>query len=94
MGSFSIFHWLVVLAIVLLLFGAGRLPSVMGDLAKGLKAFRSGLKDEGDKPAEPAPLGTPALQSNATPQAPATAAESHAAEPRPAAASHSTPPGH
>jgi sec-independent protein translocase protein TatA len=54
MGSFSIFHWLLVLVVILILFGAGRLPSVMGDLAKGIKAFRSGLKDEGEKPADPA----------------------------------------
>ncbi|CAO3407454.1 twin-arginine translocase TatA/TatE family subunit [Azospirillum largimobile] len=46
MGSFSIWHWLIVLVIVLLLFGAGKLPSVMGDIAKGVKAFKSGLKDE------------------------------------------------
>ncbi len=45
MGSFSLLHWLVVLALVLLLFGAGRLPGVMGDLAKGIRSFRAGLKD-------------------------------------------------
>ncbi|CAK0753486.1 hypothetical protein CCP1ISM_5030002 [Azospirillaceae bacterium] len=37
---------------ILILFGAGRLPTVMGDLAKGVKAFRAGLKDD-EKPAEP-----------------------------------------
>ncbi|QCG96982.1 twin-arginine translocase TatA/TatE family subunit [Azospirillum sp. TSA2s] len=46
MGSFSIWHWLIVLVIVLLLFGAGKLPNVMGDIAKGVKAFKAGLKDE------------------------------------------------
>ncbi|CAO3452374.1 twin-arginine translocase TatA/TatE family subunit [Azospirillum largimobile] len=46
MGSFSLFHWAVVLLVVLLLFGAGKLPSVMGDFAKGIKSFKSGLKDE------------------------------------------------
>jgi sec-independent protein translocase protein TatA len=45
MGSFSIWHWLVVLAVVLLFFGAGRLPNVMGDLAKGIKNFKSGLRE-------------------------------------------------
>ncbi|HEY0834918.1 MAG TPA: twin-arginine translocase TatA/TatE family subunit [Azospirillum sp.] len=45
MGSFSLMHWLVVLALVLLLFGAGKLPNVMGDLAKGIKSFKSGMKD-------------------------------------------------
>lgn len=52
MGLTSIWHILVVVIVVLLLFGAGRLPRVMEDLAKGLKAFKKGLKDEDDgKPA-------------------------------------------
>jgi len=46
MGSFSLVHWLVVLAIVVLLFGAGKLPRVMGDFAKGIKAFKSGMKED------------------------------------------------
>ena len=51
MGSMSIWHWLVVLVIVLLLFGAGKIPKLMGDMAKGVKAFREGLKDgDEDKP--------------------------------------------
>jgi sec-independent protein translocase protein TatA len=60
MGSFSVMHWLVVLAIILILFGAGRLPQVMGDFAKGIKAFKAGMKeaDEADAP-RPAPLDHP-----------------------------------
>jgi len=54
MGSMSIVHWLVVLAIVLVLFGAGKLPRVMGDFAKGIKAFKSGMKEE-DEPVVTAP---------------------------------------
>jgi sec-independent protein translocase protein TatA len=46
MGSFSLAHWLVVLAIVLLLFGAGRIPNAMSDLARGLRAFRTGIGDD------------------------------------------------
>lgn len=46
MGGLSIWHWLIVLAIVVLVFGAGRLPNVMGDLAKGIKAFKANMKDE------------------------------------------------
>ncbi len=47
MGSFSIWHWLIVMAIVLLLFGgAGKIPKLMGDMAKGVKAFKQGLKDD------------------------------------------------
>jgi len=52
MGFSSIWHWLIVLLIVLLLFGAGKLPKVMGDLAKGIKNFKSGLKED-DETAEP-----------------------------------------
>ncbi|AWU94307.1 twin-arginine translocase TatA/TatE family subunit [Azospirillum ramasamyi] len=59
MGTFSIWHWLIVLIIVLLLFGAGKLPNVMGDIAKGVKAFKSGLKDEEDE-TQPAPTQTAA----------------------------------
>ncbi|MFD1624200.1 twin-arginine translocase TatA/TatE family subunit [Azospirillum griseum] len=52
MGFSSIWHWVIVLLIVLLLFGAGKLPKVMGDLAKGVKSFKAGLKDGED--ADPA----------------------------------------
>ncbi|WP_347939047.1 twin-arginine translocase TatA [Rickettsia oklahomensis] len=44
--SFS--HLLIVLLIIFVLFGAGKLPQVMSDLAKGLKAFKDGMKDEGN----------------------------------------------
>lgn len=47
MGSFSIWHWLIVLAVVLLLFGGGgKLSRLAGDLASGIKNFRKGLKEE------------------------------------------------
>ena len=42
----SLVHWLVVLLVIIVIFGAGRLPSVMGDLAEGIKAFKKGMKDE------------------------------------------------
>ena len=48
MGFSSISHWIIVLLIVLLVFGAGKLPKVMGDLAKGMKSFKAGLRDEGE----------------------------------------------
>ena len=57
MGSFSLTHWLVVLAIVLILFGAGKLPRVMGDFAKGIKNFKVGMKDDDDLAATPAKSG-------------------------------------
>jgi len=47
MGSFSIWHWLIVLVVVLVLFGGrGKIPSLMGDVAKGIKSFKSNMKDE------------------------------------------------
>ena len=46
MGSFSIWHLLIVLVVVVLVFGAGRVPTLMGDLAKGVKAFKKGLNDD------------------------------------------------
>lgn len=46
MGSFSLWHWIVVLVIVLVLFGAGKIPRLMGDVAKGIKAFKSGMKED------------------------------------------------
>lgn len=55
MGSFSIWHWLVVLAIVLLLFGTGRISNLMGDLAKGVKAFKKGLQEEEGEASAAAP---------------------------------------
>jgi sec-independent protein translocase protein TatA len=48
MGSFSIWHWLIVLVVVLLLFGRGKIPELMGDMAKGIKSFKKGMTDEDD----------------------------------------------
>jgi sec-independent protein translocase protein TatA len=48
MGSFSIWHWLIVLAVVLLIFGGrGKISSLMGDFGKGLSAFKKGVSGEG-----------------------------------------------
>lgn len=46
MGSFSIWHWLIVLVVVLLLFGRGKIPELMGDVAKGIKSFKRGMSDD------------------------------------------------
>ena len=53
MGTFSIWHWLIVLAIVVLLFGRGRIPELMGDVAKGIKNFKKGMSDDKEADAEP-----------------------------------------
>ena len=53
MGSFSIWHWIIVGAIVLVLFGGkGKISDLMGDFAKGIKSFKKGLSEEDEKPAE------------------------------------------
>lgn len=46
MGSLSAWHWLIVLAIVLVLFGRGKIPELMGDVAKGIKNFKTGIADD------------------------------------------------
>ncbi|MFN4310847.1 MAG: twin-arginine translocase TatA/TatE family subunit [Ferrovibrio sp.] len=48
MGTFSFWHWLIVLLVILIIFGAGKLPKVAGDLASGIKNFRKGMKEEGE----------------------------------------------
>ena len=54
MGSFSIWHWLIVGAVVLLVFGGrGKISDMMGDVAKGIKAFKKGMAE--DDTAETAP---------------------------------------
>ncbi|KXG86732.1 twin-arginine translocase TatA/TatE family subunit [Agrobacterium bohemicum] len=50
MGSFSVWHWLIVLVIVLVLFGRGKIPELMGDVAKGIKSFKKGMADEDQTP--------------------------------------------
>jgi sec-independent protein translocase protein TatA len=48
MGSLSPLHWILVLMVVLLLFGTGRISNVMGDFAKGIKAFKKNMADDSD----------------------------------------------
>jgi sec-independent protein translocase protein TatA len=51
MGSLSIWHWLVVIAVVALLFGGrGKISELMGDVAKGVKSFKKGLADDDEAP--------------------------------------------
>jgi sec-independent protein translocase protein TatA len=70
MGSFSIWHWLILLVVALLLFGgSGKISKLMGDMAKGVKAFKSGLKEEDEAKAEPAPPPPPQVSAN-TPSQP------------------------
>mgnify|MGYP002714905544 FL=1 len=50
MGSMSIWHWAIVVVVVLVLFGGrGKLSGIMGDAAKGIRAFKDGLRDDDKK---------------------------------------------
>jgi sec-independent protein translocase protein TatA len=49
MGSFSAVHWIIVVLVVVLLFGGGRISGLMGDVAKGIKSFKKGLADDEDE---------------------------------------------
>lgn len=46
MGSFSIWHMLILLAVALLLFGKGKISEIMGDFAKGIKSFKKGMAED------------------------------------------------
>jgi sec-independent protein translocase protein TatA len=53
MGSFSIWHWLIVLAVILVLFGGGnKISGLMGDFAKGIKSFKKNMAEPEDASAE------------------------------------------
>jgi sec-independent protein translocase protein TatA len=59
MGEFSIFHWLVVLAIVLILFGGRKIPEVMKGLGEGIRNFKDGMSGASHTP-QPPPQAPPA----------------------------------
>jgi sec-independent protein translocase protein TatA len=63
MGSFSIWHWLVVIVVIMLLFGRGKISELMGDVAKGVKSFKKGLADDDDEPE------TKTIETNSAPMA-------------------------
>ncbi len=75
MGSLSIWHWLLVILVVVLLFGRGRISDVMGDFAKGIKSFKKGLADEPEATAGDATL----IGKNASVDAKAKTTEDHKA---------------
>jgi sec-independent protein translocase protein TatA len=63
MGGLSIWHWLIVGAVALLLFGGkGKISDIMGDVAKGIKSFKKGLSEDDEKTAPP-PSGEAAVRS-------------------------------
>jgi sec-independent protein translocase protein TatA len=75
-GGFGIWHWLIVIILVMLLFGKGRISDMMGDLGKGLKSFKQGMAEEDEhkradqqRPLDPRQL-PPQQPIDITPQAP------------------------
>jgi sec-independent protein translocase protein TatA len=59
MGSFSIWHWIILGVIVLVVFGGkGKISDLMGDVAKGIKSFKKGMQDD-DEPARPSAAAPP-----------------------------------
>lgn len=85
MGTMSLWHWLVVLLVVVLLFGSGRISSVMGDVAKGIKAFRRGMQEE-QPPQEPQRVETQQPTAQPATSAPAQHQPATAAPAQPASA--------
>ena len=86
MGGFSLWHWLIVGLVILLLFGKGRFSDMMGDVAKGLKSFKKGMSEEEEADqrrlttertveAQPNPPAAPAAPAEAAPAQHGSASE-------------------
>lgn len=71
MGGLSIWHWLVVGIVVMLLFGKGRFSDMMGDVAKGIKSFKKGMTEDEDAPKQPKQLEAKPVEPAAQQAAPA-----------------------
>lgn len=76
MGGLSIWHWLIVGILVLLLFGKGRFSDMMGDVAKGLKSFKKGMAED-----ENAAAPMKHIDGQRAPDAPATPSPAPTASP-------------
>jgi sec-independent protein translocase protein TatA len=74
MGSMSIWHWIIVIVVVLLLFGRGKISELMGDMAQGIKAFKKGMTE--DEKAESQPTATEPVKTIDHQAAPGTAPSS------------------
>jgi len=68
MGGLSLWHWIIVLLVVLILFGRGRISDIMGDFGKGIKSFKEGINEEsGDRHAPPPPPPAQIVSQNPEP---------------------------
>ena len=85
MGSMSVWHWILVLAVGLLLFGGrGKISDLMGDFAKGIKSFKKGLSEDETAAVEPANTDpktidhqVPPSTASSTPVASGASADTH-----------------
>ncbi|MBV9239921.1 MAG: twin-arginine translocase TatA/TatE family subunit [Xanthobacteraceae bacterium] len=59
MGGLSIWHWIIVIGVVLLLFGRGKISELMGDVAQGIKAFKKGMAEDDSAKATTDPSAAP-----------------------------------
>ncbi len=86
MGSVSIWHWIVVGIVVMLLFGRGKISDLMGDVAKGIKSFKKGMADDEaeNKPAATVPVDPARVAEQAPAAATAHAEPAPAPQPAPA----------
>lgn len=76
MGTFSIWHWLIVLVVVLVLFGGGgKISRLMGDFGKGLKSFKKGMKEEDEGGSGAAAEDPKSIKSESAPAQAKTAHE-------------------
>jgi sec-independent protein translocase protein TatA len=76
MGSLSIWHWIVVIAVILLLFGRGKISELMGDVAQGIKAFKKGMSEDETAKADAAASDAKTIDHQATPPQGGTASSS------------------
>ena len=66
MGSLSIWHWIIVIGVVLLLFGRGKISELMGDVAQGIKAFKKGMSEDEVAKTDPARPDVKVIDNDAT----------------------------
>ena len=81
MGGFSIWHWVVVLIIVLVLFGRGRVADIMGEFGRGITSFKRGVNEETSRPSDNAARIEPPVAPPAAPPVTPTATQPPAAQP-------------
>ena len=86
MGGFSLWHWLIVGVVILLLFGKGRFSDMMGDIAKGLKSFKKGMSEDeeaeqrrltSERTVEPRPAAEPPVEAPPAERGSASEADRH-----------------